>query len=102
VTLVAPDVEAYIVALARATRTHSDLQLGASPRASVGLYRASQASAALAGRAFVTPDDVKSVAVPVLAHRLIVDLDRSLRGVTGIAVLTELLDSVPVPPVVDG
>jgi MoxR-like ATPase len=102
VTLVAPDVEAYIVALTRATRTHADLQLGASPRASVGLYRSSQASAALAGRAFVTPDDVKSVAVPVLAHRLIVDLDRSLRGVTGVAVLTELLDSVPVPPVVDG
>ena len=102
VTLVAPDVEAYLVEMVRATRGHPDLQLGASPRASVALYRSAQAAAFIAGRAFVTPDDVKSVAVPVLAHRLIVDLDRSLRGVTGLAVVTELLDSVPVPPVVDG
>lgn len=102
VTLVAPEVEAYIVAIVRATRTHPDLQLGASPRASVALYRSSQAAAVLAGRAFVTPDDVKSVAVPVLAHRLIVDLDRSLRGVTGVAVLMELLETISVPPLIDG
>ena len=102
VSLVAPEVEAYIVAIVRATRSHPDLQLGASPRASVALYRSSQAAAVVAGRAFVIPDDVKSVAVPVLAHRLIVDLDRSLRGATGVAVVSELLETVPVPPLVDG
>ncbi len=98
--LVTSPVEAYLVAIVRATRDHPDLQLGASPRASVGLYRAAQAAAVLDGRHFVTPDDVKALAAPVLVHRLVVDLDRSLRGVTAESVVAEILDSVPVPPVV--
>jgi len=99
--LVTAAVEAYVVEVVRATRLHPDVQLGASPRASVGLYRAAQAAAVLDGRNFVTPDDVKGIAGPVLVHRLIVDLDRSLRGVTAESIVASILDSVPVPPVVD-
>jgi MoxR-like ATPase len=94
-------VEAYVAAVVRATREHPDLDLGGSPRATVGLYRAAQAAAMLAGRAFVTPDDVKSMAGPVLGHRLMVDIDRSLRGASADAALESILDSVPVPPVGD-
>jgi MoxR-like ATPase len=94
---VADEVEAYAVGIVRATRHHPDLQLGASPRASVGLYRAAQATALLDGRAFVTPDDIKAMAEPVLAHRLVVDLDQSLRGATPEAALTSILATVPVP-----
>ncbi|HET7472296.1 MAG TPA: MoxR family ATPase [Candidatus Limnocylindrales bacterium] len=96
---VSDEVEGYLVALVRATRTHRDLQLGASPRSSVALYRAAQASALLAGRRFVLPDDVQAIARPVLAHRLVVDLDESLRGASADGVLGQILDSVPVPPV---
>jgi MoxR-like ATPase len=96
---VADEVEAYAVALVRATREHSDLQLGASPRATVALYRAAQATAFLAGRRFVLPDDVQAVARAVLAHRLVVDLDQSLRGASVDNTLTSILETVPVPPV---
>ena len=95
---VGDEVEAYVVALVRATRTHPDLELGASPRATVALYRASQAAAVLAGRSFVLPDDVKRLAQPVLAHRLVVDLDRSLRGVSAGSALASILERVPAPP----
>jgi MoxR-like ATPase len=98
---VADEVEAYGVAVVRATRSHADLQLGASPRASVALYRAAQAAALLAGRTFVLPDDIKAMAAPVLAHRLVVDLDRSLRGASSDNALAEILATVPVPPVGD-
>jgi MoxR-like ATPase len=98
---VADEVEAYGVAIVRATRFDPDLQLGASPRASVALYRASQATAFLAGRDFVLPDDIKLVAAAVLGHRLVVDLDRSLRGASADAALTNILATVSVPPVVD-
>jgi MoxR-like ATPase len=97
---VAAEVEAYGVAVVRATRVHPDIQLGGSPRASVALYRAAQAAAFLAGRAFVLPDDIKAVAAPVLGHRLVVDLDRSIRGASADAALTQILATVPVPPVV--
>jgi MoxR-like ATPase len=90
-------VEGFMVDLVRATRNHRDLRLGGSPRASVALYRASQAWAALEGRGFVLPDDVVAVARPVLCHRLLVDIDRQLRGMTASAVMEEVLDSVPVP-----
>jgi MoxR-like ATPase len=99
---VADEVEAYAVALVRATRSHADLQLGASPRATVALYRASQAAAFLAGRRFVLPDDIKAVARAVLAHRLVIDLDQSLRGASVDNALTAILDTVPVPPVAAG
>jgi MoxR-like ATPase len=90
-------VEGFMVELVRATREHRDLRLGGSPRSSVALYRASQAWAALEGRSFVLPDDVVSVTRPVLCHRLLVDIDRQLRGVTAANVMEEVLDSVPVP-----
>jgi MoxR-like ATPase len=96
---VAAEVESYGVALVRATRADPDLQLGASPRASVALYRAAQAAAFLAGRDFVLPDDIKGVAAPVLGHRLVVDLDRSLRGASAETALTNILATVPAPPV---
>ena len=99
---VGDEVERYVVALVRATRTHEDIQLGASPRATVALYRVAQAAAVLAGRSFVLPDDVKAVAPAVLAHRLVVDLDRSLRGATAESALAGILASVPVPPLVEG
>jgi MoxR-like ATPase len=93
---VSDEVEAYLVRLVRATRDHPDLQLGASPRASVALYRAAQAAALLEGRDFVLPDDLTALVVPVLTHRLVVDVDRELRGATAAGVLEEILGSVPV------
>jgi MoxR-like ATPase len=90
-------VEGYVVDLVRATRGHADLRLGASPRTSVALYRASQAWAALEGRSFVLPDDVVAVARPVMGHRLLLDMDRQLRGSTVNRVMTEVIESVPVP-----
>jgi MoxR-like ATPase len=98
---VVDEVEGYVVALVTASRTHPQLQLGASPRATVALYRAAQAWAFIAGRDFVLPDDVKAVAGAVLAHRLVVDLDQGLRGATSEAVVAELLETVAAPPVGD-
>jgi len=96
---VSDEVEAYAVSIVRATRSHDDLQLGASPRSSVALYRAAQAAAHLEGRAFVLPDDVRSIAPAVLTHRLVVDLDRSLRGATAESAMAAILDRVAAPPV---
>ncbi len=95
--LVSEDVERYVVALTRATREHPDVALGASPRASVSLYRAAQAWALLAGRAFVLPDDVKAVAPAVLGHRLLLDVDQQLRGATVDRIVEQVLGTVPVP-----
>ena len=93
---VSDEVEAYIVRLVRATREHPDLQLGASPRASVALYRASQTAAFLAGRDYVLPDDAVALLAPVLTHRLVVDVDRELRGATAAGALAEIREQVPV------
>jgi MoxR-like ATPase len=95
-------VESYLVALVRATRDHADLRLGASPRSSVALYRAAQAWALLDGRGFVLPDDIRDVAHPVLEHRLLLDIDRELRGATVRSVIDSVLESVPVPLAGDG
>ena len=95
--LVGEAVEGYVVDLVRATRDHRDVRLGGSPRASVALYRASQAWAALEGRGFVLPDDVAAVVRPVLGHRLRLDVDRQMRGATMAQVLDEVLAAVPVP-----
>jgi MoxR-like ATPase len=95
---VSPEVESYAVAITRATREHPDLELGASPRASVALYRAAQAAAVLDGRAYALPDDVKAMAGPVLEHRLVVDVDRAVRGATAGGVVTSILTTVPAPP----
>jgi MoxR-like ATPase len=99
---VADEVEAYAVAIVRATRSNPDIELGASPRASVALYRTAQAMAVLEGRDFVTPDDVKAVAPAVLAHRLVVNLDRSLHGATADGALDGILASTAAPPIVGG
>ncbi len=94
---VAPEVQAYVYAIADATRTTPKLSLGASPRAAVTLLVAAQAAAAIDGRDYATPDDVKDVAQPVLAHRLIVQPEAEIEGATSASVLAEVLASVPVP-----
>src|SRR5262249_46846889 len=91
------DVRRYLVRIARATREDPDVRLGASPRATLALHRASQAWAAMHGRDFVIPDDIKRLAVPVLAHRLISSLEARLRGRDAAAIVQSILDSVPVP-----
>jgi MoxR-like ATPase len=95
--LVSEDVEGYLVALVRGTRSHPDLRLGGSPRASVALYRTAQAWAFLDGRDFTLPDDVRAVAHAVLDHRLLLDVDRELRGATVPEALDEVLGEIPVP-----
>jgi MoxR-like ATPase len=89
-------VSEYIVRLVNATRTHPDVYLGASPRGSIALYRAGQARAALLGRDYVIPDDVKALAGPALAHRLIIKTSSSIREVDAETVIRELLETVPV------
>ena len=89
-------VSDYIVRLVNATRTHPDVYLGASPRGSLALYRAGQALAALLGRDYVIPDDVKMLAEPALAHRLIIKTSSSIHDVQPAAVVRELLDSVAI------
>ena len=85
----------YIVRLVIATRNHPDLALGASPRASLALFKTSQALAALRGRDHVLPEDIKALALPTLAHRLILKPESELRGRTARLVLEDLLKSVP-------
>ena len=89
-------VAEYIVRLVTATREHADVYLGASPRGSLNLYRSAQAFAAMEGRDYVIPDDVKSLAVAILAHRLIVKSQASLRAVDPDRIVREILASVPV------
>ncbi|MGH2467666.1 MAG: AAA family ATPase, partial [Candidatus Limnocylindrales bacterium] len=91
-----PAVADYIVRLVGATRAHGDVYLGASPRGSLALYKAGQAYAALSGRDYVIPDDVKALAEPALAHRLIVKTAASIRDIDPTAVVAELLESVPI------
>jgi MoxR-like ATPase len=94
---VSPAVETYIVAIARATRAHPEVELGLSPRGSLGLHRTAQALAAIRGRTFVLPDDVKTMAPPVMAHRLILGSGARLRDRTALEVVAEVLRSVPAP-----
>ena len=90
-------VRSYIAGLARATRGLPGVELGASPRASIALYRAAQARAAIDGRDYVLPDDVKRQAQAVLGHRLFLDADAQMRGRTAAVVVAEVLGRVPVP-----
>jgi MoxR-like ATPase len=89
-------VSDYIVRLVNATRNHPDVYLGASPRGSLALYRAGQALAGLLGRDYVIPDDVKALAEPALAHRLIIKTSSSIHDVQPANVVRELLSTVPV------
>jgi MoxR-like ATPase len=90
-------VKRYAVDMVNRTRQHEDVYLGASPRGSLGLFRVGQALAALEGRAFVLPDDVKRAAVPVLAHRVIVGPAARLRELTAERIVQEILENLPVP-----
>lgn len=90
-----PAVADYVIDVAEATRHHEQISLGASPRASLGLLHAAQANAAIGGRSFVTPDDVKAVAAAALSHRMILTSGPDIRTATG--VVKAILDQVPVP-----
>jgi len=90
-------VKEYIVDMVEQTRRHPDIYLGASPRGSLALYRTGQAWAAIHDRDYVLPDDIKTLAVPTLAHRLIVNPAARLKDVTGETVMQEILTSVRVP-----
>ncbi|HYP19040.1 MAG TPA: MoxR family ATPase [Chloroflexia bacterium] len=94
---VAMPVREYIVSLVEASRLHDDVYLGASPRGSLALYNASRAWAALHARDFVTPDDVKRLAEPTLAHRIIVNPAARIKNVDSRVVVRDLLSAVPVP-----
>jgi MoxR-like ATPase len=91
------EVVRYVVRLCRATRQHDAFDLGASPRASLALFRAARAYAAVDGRDYVRPDDIKHLAHAVLAHRLVLSSNTRLRGRTSDDVLDEILSTVPVP-----
>jgi len=91
------EVQEYIVNLVNATRSHSELYLGASPRASLGLYRTAQGRAAISGRDYVIPDDVKSMAFSVLGHRMLLGSAARIREVNTRAIVDEILHSTPVP-----
>ena len=90
-------VRNYVVEVARATRQHGEIELGASPRATLALYQASQAWAAIQGREYVLPDDVKLMAPHVLTHRLMISPQAQLRGRSPDELVTDIVNSVPVP-----
>jgi MoxR-like ATPase len=95
--LVSRPIKSYITDIVRATRNSKALRFGASPRGSLGLMRAGQALAAIRGRAYVLPDDIKYLAHPVLAHRLILKEEERLRGGAPEHFLEEIVKRVPVP-----
>jgi MoxR-like ATPase len=95
--LVEASVRQYIVSVVRATREHQAVELGVSPRGTLALYRTTQALAALRGRKFVIPDDVKYLAPPVLTHRLIISPQTRLRGRRPQEIVAEIVATVPVP-----
>ena len=94
---ISPVLRNYLVQLVRATREHTDVELGASPRATLGLYRSAQALAAVRGQEYVTPDDIKALARPALAHRIILKSMARLRERTQESVIGDLLEQQPVP-----
>jgi MoxR-like ATPase len=90
-------IKEYIVSLVNVTRKHPDVYLGASPRGSLALYKTGQARAAIVGRDYVIPDDIKALAIETLAHRLIISPSARIKNVDPRAVVQEILDSTPVP-----
>ncbi len=87
----------YVVDVVTATRRHGDVYVGASPRGSLALFRTAQARAAISGRVYIVPDDVKAMAVSALAHRMIVGSAARVREVDTRAIVQEILYSLPVP-----
>lgn len=92
-----PKIRHYITQIVHGTRSHHDLRMGGSPRASIALYRAAQAVAAIRGRNYVEPDDVKSIVAPVLAHRLILRPEARLQNISVDELITDILENTPVP-----
>lgn len=90
-------VRDYVVGMVRATREHRDVKLGASPRASLSLHRAAQALAAVRGRTHILPDDIKLLAIPALAHRLIMKTEARLHDRTAERVIADIVSTTPVP-----
>jgi MoxR-like ATPase len=95
--LVEESVREYIVKVTRATREHPGVELGVSPRGTLALYKTSQALAAIRGRSFVIPDDVKQLAPTVLTHRIIISPQTRLRGRRPEEIMMEVVNTVPVP-----
>src|SRR5271157_471246 len=89
-------IKRYIVELIRSTRESTDIYLGASPRGSLGLFRAGQARAAIFGRDYVLPDDIKALAEPVIAHRLVISPNARLKNISSDEMVAEILRSMPV------
>ena len=96
--IVSDAVAQYIVELTSKTRSHPLVKMGASPRASRGIYKAAKVWAAMAGRSFVTPDDVQELAIPCLAHRLLLTGEARLARKSAESVISDILDIAPVPP----
>jgi MoxR-like ATPase len=94
---VSPAVKRYIVDLTRATRDNQDVYLGASPRGSLGLFRAGQVRAALDGRDYVLPDDIKALSEFVLAHRIVINPAARLKNLTAAQIVKEIVQNLPVP-----
>ncbi len=94
---VSKGIKRYIVELTRHTRDNSEVYLGASPRGSLGLFRAGQARAAMLGRDYILPDDIKALAVSILAHRMVVTPSARLRNLTAEKIVQEILSNLPVP-----
>jgi MoxR-like ATPase len=88
---------AYIAAIVNNTRTNANLYLGASPRASLALMDAAKALAAINGRDFVTPDDIKKVAAPVIGHRIILTPEREMEGLTANKVVQQIIEAIEIP-----
>jgi MoxR-like ATPase len=94
---VSPAVKKYIIDLVKSTRQSKDIYLGASPRGSIGIFKSIQARAAIQGRDYVLPDDVKALAESVLAHRIMVDPSARLRDISSNVIVQETLRTLPVP-----
>jgi len=92
-----PNIQSYIVAVVSATRSHNQIEVGASPRGSLALLHASQAYAASQGRAFILPDDVKTLAPAVLAHRIVLTAESRARGIEDTSAIHDILNRVPIP-----
>ena len=94
---ISAEIKRYIVDLINATRTAADVQLGASPRASIALMKIAQALALFDGYEFVTPEHIQELAIPVIAHRLVLEPRSRFTGRTAPVIVEEILKSVPVP-----